>query len=151
MVSATAAPIPESFSVPLWARALACVAGAPAKELVDLRVNLRYDAADPFAITLDIASGTGWVRWQIDRDLVADGMNTGIGLGDVFIYPDTVAGTSRVWVCLHAPTGGQSVQLGFRRADLEHALDQIEDLVPAGTEWDRIDWAHEFAVLGGER
>jgi hypothetical protein len=137
---------PAGVTAHLIARAYTCNSLGP------VRVNLRYTADDPHAVILDIATPqrSGWVRWQMARDLLADGLNAPTGEGDVHVSPVEVAPGERgdtVAVELSSPEG--VVLLVFDRAPLEKVLDEIECLVPAGTESDRIDWDAEFAALGG--
>lgn len=114
-----------------------------------MRVEFVYHAADPFAVLFNFRSNRqSWICWSFARDLLADGVNTAAGDGDVHVAPDATDPTV-VWVSLCSPSGTGTY--AFRRADLEHALDASEGLVPAGCESALIDWEHEFAVLGGGR
>jgi hypothetical protein len=142
----------DGFTLDTTADALVGTPGAGMRPLTGMRVNIGYRAADPFAVTLDIANPAGWTSWTLDRDLLADGMTTPAGLGDILITPtgtDTTTGFGgRILIELSSPNGYAA--LTFSRAVLDHVLDQIEDLVPAGTEWDRIDFDTALtAGLGG--
>jgi hypothetical protein len=113
---------------------------------LDARVNIRYRVADPFAVTLDIADGDGWARWTLDRDLLVKGMTTATGLGDVQVYP---VGDRQIRIDLSCPDG--EAKLIFSRPVVEQAVAAIEHMVPAGTEWDRIDFDTALATgLGGD-
>jgi hypothetical protein len=108
--------------------------------------KFRYFPADPWAVVFDISHGSGWVRWRFARELLADGVNTSAGEGDVIVFP-ALAGDSHVFLSLSSPTG--SVTLRFTRRDIEHALDRCEDRVPEGSEHTAVDWDQEWARLGG--
>ena len=45
-------------------------------------VRLSYDAADPFAVTIDVAAPTRRVSWVFSRDLLADGLRSMVPLGE---------------------------------------------------------------------
>lgn len=128
-------------------QAVVCPKGAPARDAGAMSTLFTYDARDPFAVTLTLT--TAGVDWVLARELLADGVNAGTGEGDVFVCPD-VHGEAVVWVTLHGETS--TLILGFRRAEIEYALDGMERIVPEGTESDRIDWSRELALLawGGE-
>ncbi|WP_020673863.1 SsgA family sporulation/cell division regulator [Amycolatopsis nigrescens] len=127
----------------------------PGPHLLAMRANLRYDPADPFAVVLAFRSGDeNWVEWLLSRELLAEGLllaageDVSVGEGDVRISPDCeLAG--RVWIGLSSPDGAAT--LALERAELEHALDATEALVPAGSEtagWDP-DWPL-LLLSGGE-
>jgi hypothetical protein len=142
----------DGFTLDTTADALVGTPAGGLRSLSGMRVNIGFRAADPFAVTLDIANPAGWTRWTLDRDLLADGMTTTAGLGDILISPtdgDTTTGFGgRILIELSSPDGYAA--LTFSRGVLAHVLDQIEDLVPAGTEWDRIDFDTALAAgLGG--
>ncbi|PXY17087.1 hypothetical protein BAY59_36545 [Prauserella coralliicola] len=111
----------------------------------------RYDITDPYALTLDVDSGPGTlaVRWTFARDLLADGLLRGEGEGDVYVAPDSES-DARVWIVLTSPSG--AARLAFSRSVLERVLDLSDQLVPLGSESERIDWGRELALLalGGE-
>lgn len=104
----------------------------------------RYHAGDPWAVTFDFAQGSGWVTWRFARTLLADGLNTRVGEGDVTLTP--TVDSAHVLLELSPPTG--TVTLRFYRVDLEHALERTETLVPEGTEHASVDWDHEWSLIG---
>ena len=135
----------------LVAKTTSCPAGRAAYDAGTRSVLLTYRKRDPFAVQLEVPSGATFVVWLLSRDLLADGLNGPAGLGDVAVNPDVFDPDTYVWVCLFDPAGSGSVQLGFHRADLERALDEMDAIVPAGTEPDLIDWDREWRLLAGDR
>ncbi|MTD58761.1 SsgA family sporulation/cell division regulator [Amycolatopsis pithecellobii] len=137
---------PQSLNLPMWAE-LEDTAGEVI-ELRPIKVKFRYSTDDPYAVVLDFAVGVDeWVRWAIARELLAAGLREDSGDGDVFIAPDSDL-PWRIWLTVSSPTG--VAMFAFHRPDLESALAKTEALVPSGTESTRIDWNHEFELLGGD-
>ncbi|HVV10551.1 SsgA family sporulation/cell division regulator [Amycolatopsis sp.] len=114
--------------------------------LVPVRVFLRYDVTDPFAVVLDFTTAAGLVTWHLSRDLLIEGLEYGVGDGDVYVAPDSEL-ADRVWVVLTAPTG--TAHLAFVRPELVAVLAETRRLVPQGSESGLIDWNRELALLGG--
>jgi hypothetical protein len=52
--------------------------------------HLSYDAADPFAVTVVFShDGRVLARWQLDREMVAEGLTRPVGIGDVRMRPES--------------------------------------------------------------
>jgi hypothetical protein len=101
-------------------------------------VVLRYDLADPYAVTLEFHLVPGQeVRWVVGRDLVARGLRAPAGVGDVQIRPSGSRSTRSVRIALTSPEG-HAVVLA-RAADLEGFLRTTAELCPPGSEGDRLD------------
>lgn len=115
--------------------------------LVPVKVFLRYDIADPYAVRLDFTGIRVPVTWTIARDLLAEGLHFGVGDGDVYVAPDS-EDADRVWIVLTSPTG--TAHLAFVRDQLADVLEETNQLVAPGSESERIDWDRELALLGGE-
>ncbi|MEU5591938.1 SsgA family sporulation/cell division regulator [Streptomyces sp. NPDC020298] len=50
--------------------------------------HLTYDADDPFAVTAVFAhDGRVLARWRLDREMLADGLDKPVGMGDVRFRP----------------------------------------------------------------
>ncbi|WP_320772949.1 SsgA family sporulation/cell division regulator [Streptomyces sp. CRN 30] len=50
--------------------------------------HLGYDAADPFALSVVFShDGRVLARWTLDREMVAEGLRTPVGIGDVRMRP----------------------------------------------------------------
>ncbi|NUT51648.1 MAG: SsgA family sporulation/cell division regulator [Saccharothrix sp.] len=52
-----------------------------------VETELIYQADDPFAVTMHFHAGGGVAAWIMGRDLLAEGMTTPSGLGDVRLRP----------------------------------------------------------------
>lgn len=95
-----------------------------------------YDADDPWPVTIAFRSGKEWVRWALARELLAAGLLSPVGVGDVTVAP--------------FPTGAVLIELRNARERAEFLFDGAEvarilaasyDLVPLGAE--RLDWTAE--------
>ncbi len=51
-------------------------------ETETVEVRLSYDAADPFAVTVDVMAPTRAMTWVFSRDLLADGLRSMVPLGE---------------------------------------------------------------------
>ncbi|MBT3155139.1 SsgA family sporulation/cell division regulator [Streptomyces sp. CHD11] len=52
--------------------------------------HLSYDPCDPFAVTLVFShDGRVLARWQLDREMVTDGLDRPVGIGDVRLSPES--------------------------------------------------------------
>lgn len=107
-----------------------------------VRVRMRYDAANPYAIELHVFNGRVHVPWCMARDLLVSGLRAETGKGDVRVTP----GATKVRVILSSPDG--RCALFFYRADLVDALAATAAVVPYGAESEWFDWDREIARLG---
>lgn len=48
-------------------------------------VQLSYDAADPFAVTVEVTAPTRQITWVFGRDLLADGLRSMVPIGEGLI------------------------------------------------------------------
>ncbi|MGA5817613.1 SsgA family sporulation/cell division regulator [Kitasatospora sp. NPDC094028] len=94
---------------------------------------LRYDAADPYAVHLDIHTGESEpISWFFARELLRDGLHRPTGHGDVTVRPGAGEPSGRLFITL---TGTRSAAvLRARSAEVEHFLAHVDVLVPPGTE-----------------
>lgn len=52
--------------------------------------HLSYDPSDPFAVTIVFShDGRVLARWQLDREMVAEGLTRPVGIGDVRLRPES--------------------------------------------------------------
>jgi hypothetical protein len=51
-------------------------------ETETVEVRLGYEAADPFAVTIEVTSPTRAMSWVFSRDLLADGLRSMVPLGE---------------------------------------------------------------------
>ena len=103
-----------------------------------IEAELRYDAADPFAVTTVFMTGHSEVRWTFGRDLLSEGLYEPAGDGDVHVWPclDT-HGHAVVIIELCSPDGEALVQA--RTGDLRSFVDRMNRTVKPGTESDLLD------------
>lgn len=112
---------------------------APRTPAVPVQVELRYDTRDPFAVVAAFRTGrAGWVEWVFSRDLLADGLLTDTGDGDVRLRP-APDDPEIVVVELSSPSGHAVFEAGAQR--LAEFLDTTYDVVLPGHEtlWMNVD------------
>ncbi|MFE6688505.1 SsgA family sporulation/cell division regulator [Streptomyces sp. NPDC057743] len=109
---------------------------------------LHYRRSDPLAVRMtfppEISLDGAAVDWAFARDLLAEGLRTAAGRGDVRIRP---SGPERVLMEFHADEGIAMVQL--RTADVRRFLARSYELVPAGREHEHLGVEQELAELFG--
>ncbi len=125
-----------------------------------VRAGLSYDAADPYAVTVDFHTGgpTGSpgvvseddddvVSWTFARALLTDGVSGPAGAGDVQVWPSSSAGERVVCLSLSSPSGTALFEVPL--GDLVDFLGQTYDAVPTGAESEHVDVEGELALLLG--
>ena len=109
-----------------------------------------YSAYDPFAVSLAVRTRHDrWVEWLVGRELVIDGLDTPMGEGDVRLRPRTVQGYDIVEIEISSHDGRAVLEVD--RDLLRHFVDATLEVVPFGTEVDRIDLDDEIARITGSR
>ncbi len=95
--------------------------------------ELSFTATDPYAVTLQVATPTGPVRWTFSRDLLAEGIYEPSGDGDVQVWPCLSTEAEAVVIIeLHAPSGDAMLQTPTRA--VQAFVTDIYRAVPPGTE-----------------
>jgi hypothetical protein len=114
----------------------------------DMPAELRYDPNDPLAVTLAIGTQCeAPVIWVFARDLLAEGVNSAAGKGDITVEPaseDAPHDVVRITLatdCLATMTADRNKVLEFLLASFS--------AVPSGCEMDQIDFDAEIAALFG--
>lgn len=116
-----------------------------ALELIDtagtgtpIDAELRYDPADPYAVTTVFKTGANHVRWTFGRELLAEGLYEPAGDGDVHVWPclDS-SGHAVVIIELCSPDGEALVQA--RTTDLQSFVERMNQAVARGSESDLLD------------
>ncbi len=107
-------------------------------DAVPVEVELRYDGRDPFAVQVSFQAGrTGAaVEWVFARDLLADGMITEAGTGDVNVRPAPV-NPDRIELELTSPSG--HALFVANAAGLAEFLERTYAIVPLGSEYTWLD------------
>ncbi|HEX3778339.1 MAG TPA: SsgA family sporulation/cell division regulator [Pseudonocardiaceae bacterium] len=112
---------------------------APRCPAVPVRVELRYDTRDPYAVVAAFRTGkAGWVEWVFARDLLADGLIAAAGEGDVRIRP-SADDPEVVVVELNSPSGHAVFEASAQ--EFADFLDRTYDVVLPGNEhlWVDLD------------
>ena len=121
------------------------VTQAVALELIDtagtatpIEAELRYDPADPYAVTTVFKTGQSQVRWTFGRALLSEGLYEPAGDGDVHVWPclDS-AGHAVVIIELCSPDGEALVQA--RTGDLQSFVERMNQTVAVGSESELLD------------
>lgn len=112
-----------------------------------LAATMRYDRADPFAVTLDIySSPTTVVTWAFARDLLHEGVYAPAGEGDVEIWPANLH-RGPISLALSGPDNRALFEIPRRKvlAFLTHTY----AVVPLGAESQHFDVDAFIAPLTG--
>jgi hypothetical protein len=107
-----------------------------------VRAEFRYRSWDPFTVQLELAlDQSPSVSWEFARDLVLDGVEGPVGLGDVRLFPGLEG--------IHLELYGQrsAAVLVLDDEDVDHFLVESVRMVPVGaeSEFHRLD--DEIALL----
>ncbi|KUF14381.1 MULTISPECIES: SsgA family sporulation/cell division regulator [Streptomyces] len=120
------------------------VAAAP--RMPTIPATLHYDRRDPFAVRMSFPAPATLegveVFWTFARELLAQGVETASGNGDVRVRP---YGYDRTVLEFHAPEGTAIVHI--RTGDLRRFLHRTTALVPVGQEHRHVDLDQDLAEL----
>lgn len=120
------------------------VAAAPRMPYIP--ATLHYDRRDPFAVRMTFPAPATLegveVCWTFARELLADGLETPQGHGDVRVRP---YGFDRTVLEFHAPEGTAVVHV--RTGEIQRFLQATCELVPVGLEHLQLDLDHGLAEL----
>lgn len=116
--------------------------------------HLSYDAADPFAVTLVFShDGRVLARWQLDREMLADGLTRPVGVGDVRLRPESRGMWQELRMELLGdarPDGGRHHAVVFAWAPAFAAfLRETHEVVAPGDEEVRVDDFLADVIAGG--
>jgi hypothetical protein len=114
-----------------------------------LDVELRYDCADPYAVSLVLMGPDGPEVWAFARDLLVDGLSDSVGDGDVHVFSGGLADDSTVLIEL---VGDEvEVLLAADRYDVESFVAMTFGMVAPGHESEHLDVdAMIAAILAAE-
>jgi hypothetical protein len=108
-------------------------------------VELRYTTKDPHAVVAAFRTGrAGWVEWVFARTVLADGLLTHAGEGDIRIQP-AKDNPARIVIELTSPSGHAAFEASIQ--DLSTFLDQTYDMVLPGDEHLWMDIDEQLAFL----
>lgn len=123
----------------------------PGAAALPVRAVLRYDVADPYAVSVAFHTGPAEraggevVEWTFARQLLTDGVAGPVGEGDVQAWPSTSAGASVVCLALSSPSGKALFELPL--PELVEFLGRTYAAVPTGQEGGYVDVDAELALL----
>lgn len=110
----------------------------PDGETSPVRGELRYDAHEPYAVTMVLSAGRSLVSWTVGRDLLAQGLLEPVGDGDVHVFPELDhCGRPVVAIELCSSEGNALLEAGAR--EFHEFLRQTYQVVAPGTESDHLD------------
>lgn len=103
-----------------------------------IRSTWYYDPAYPYEVTAVLGvDGGRYETWRIGRDLLAEGLETPAGIGDVRVWPDG----HRLKLALLDADEGKWAVLSMLRSSMRVFLAVTFGTVPPGQEyvdWDRV-------------
>lgn len=106
-------------------------------------IELSYTSGDPYAVTMRFFARPGEaVTWLVSRALLAEGLCTAAGLGDIRFRP---LDNRTCVIDLRSEKGAATCHAPAD--DLRRFLDTTYDLVPLGQESTWIDFDHELELL----
>lgn len=117
----------------------------------ELDAELRYDPADPFAVSLAIGVECGEpVVWTFARDLLSAGVSAPTGEGDITVEPDPAAALDNDTRMLRITLATDCLATMLASSDrVVEFLVETYAIVPTGSELDRVDFDSEIAALLG--
>ncbi len=101
-----------------------------------VEARLEYDPADPFAVALELDSGSRRERWVFGRDLLADGLRSMVPVGEGEVR---VQATSVLTEIIRTHGSGSSVRLRLPWWNTREFLRQSHEAVPRGEESCDVD------------
>ena len=109
-------------------------------------VVLRYDTADPYAVCAEFHAGLGeTVVWTFARELMAQGLGSPAGEGDVRIWPSESHVNDGVLIALLSTAGAALVKAAT--SEVVEFLSHSDALCPFGEESTLIDLDAEVQLL----
>lgn len=118
----------------------------PEHGAVPLVASLDYCADDPYAIKMSFHVGTDEpVEWIFARELLAAGLETAVGDGDVKVWPAASAADNVLNLALSSPFGEAHFEAPLSAT--AEFLRSTYGIIPAGSESDFIDIDSELDEL----
>jgi hypothetical protein len=115
-------------------------------ELLPLPARFGYDTDRPFAVVLDFPGREQYIApWVISRDLLLDGLERGVGEGDVSVWP--FADHERTALRIYLRGRHATALFEAPEPALRQWLEDTLALVPQGREAELISWEAELGLL----
>ncbi|MEU3646101.1 SsgA family sporulation/cell division regulator [Lentzea sp. NPDC034063] len=115
---------------------------APSGRPLPVEVELGYRADDPHAVTMTFRMGRQETVWLVSRDLLADGLITTSGAGDVTLRPHN--STTAV---LELRSDVSHAVFHVQSSEMQEFLNSTYDVVAPGRENDYVDFEAELRKL----
>jgi hypothetical protein len=114
------------------------IATVEAEQDHNLSAEFRFDAADPWAVTMTLSTVAGPVDWTFARDQLVEGQFEPTGDGDVHVWPClSPSGEAVVIVELDSPAGETLLQFPTRA--IQDFVASALATVPLGAEEVDVD------------
>ncbi|MFJ1754772.1 SsgA family sporulation/cell division regulator [Kitasatospora sp. NPDC088134] len=107
-----------------------------------LETEWHYRPDDPYAVRLEFGPETAGACWVLSREMLVAALSCPVGEGDIQLAP-----TEDGLLCLALGSRAGVVLLSTEAAPVEQFLNATAELVPFGTESERIDWDGGLAAL----
>ena len=118
----------------------------PEHGAVPLVASLDFCADDPYAIKMSFHVGTDEpVEWIFARELLAKGLESRAGDGDVKVWPEETTGADILNIALSSPFGEAHFEAPMSAT--AEFLRSTYGIIPAGSESDFIDLDDELDEL----
>jgi len=118
----------------------------PEHGAVPLVASLDYSADDPYAIRMAFHVGTDEpVEWIFARELLAAGLESLTGEGDVTVWPEDVEGADILNIALSSPFGEAHFEAPLSAT--AEFLKSTYGIIPTGSESDFMDVDGELEEL----
>lgn len=109
----------------------------PGEDGVLLSATLRYEPSDPYAVEATFRAAEESISWVLGRDLLAEGLVSESGDGDVHVWPTLEDDLAVVMIRLSSPDG--QALLAAAASDVQDFLRRTFQAVPSGTEQSLLD------------
>lgn len=100
-------------------------------------VDLRYLASDPYAVHATFHTAGEEVSWVFARDLLAEGLHSPAGQGDVRVWPSKRQDGDVILLSLSSPDGQALLEASAE--DVADFLGRTHSAVPEGSEGSCLD------------
>ena len=105
---------------------------------VAVRVRLRFDARDPYAVELSVTQRHARpTRWVFARDLLALGVSNTVGKGDVIVSPAADPRSPEMLIALMRDRACAVIRVS--RIEIGEFVGRTYKAVPAGEESNHLD------------
>lgn len=115
----------------------------PESESQSLDGSLRFDPADPYAVTTVFGTGKHSVSWTFARDLLIEGIYEPTGDGDVHLWP-CLSATGAAVLMIELCSGQGDALLQAPSIEVHRFIEAMLAAVPLGQEEGHLDLDSEL-------